>query len=236
MQQVAFIADDFGATEAVNHAIVRAHCDGVLTGTSLMLGQAATAHAVALARETPTLQIGWHVQLCDARPLTRAAWPWPDSPLRAGLALGRAAHRDFLAAELAAQWEAFRATGLRCAFVNGHHHLHVHPAVLRELRRLLPADYAGWVRGFGVRLFGRPTPVSAQLAALVAPLARRGLARSGFRLSDSLWGLDRLHAMQAAEIRAALTKLPPGFHEFIFHPRSEEDADCSALVELRPER
>lgn len=235
MPQAVFIADDFGLSESVNLAIVRAHTHGALTGASLMPGGSAFTHAVTLARAHPTLAVGWHVQLCDSRLLTRASWPWPDTPLRAGLALGWGRHRDFLVAELAAQWQAFAATGLTCAFVNGHHHLHVHPAVLRELRRLLPAEFAGWVRGFGVRLFGRPTPGSAQLAALVAPLARRGLARSGFQLTETLWGLDRLHAMQAKEIRAALARLPDGRHEFVFHPRRlEGDLDLTALLELRP--
>lgn len=233
MMQAVFIADDFGLSCAVNRAIVRAHTHGVLTGASLMTGAPATAEAVALARSHSTLAVGWHVQLCDSCPLTRGSWPWPNTPFRAGLALSLGRHREFLAAELAAQWEVFRSSGLRCAFVNGHHHLHVHPAVLRELRRLLPGDFSGWVRGFDVRLFGRPTPISAQLAVLVAPLARRALARSGFRLSRTLWGLDRLHAMQAAEVRAVLNKLPPGLHEFVFHPRSEGDTDCRALEELR---
>ena len=81
-----FIADDFGLDEATNLAILRAHCAGALHGASLMLGQPGTDHAVALAREHPTLLIGWHLHLCDSRPATRSAWPWGASPGRAGLA------------------------------------------------------------------------------------------------------------------------------------------------------
>jgi hypothetical protein len=260
MQPVLFIADDFGLNEAVNLAILQAHQHGALTGASLMLGQAGTAHAVALARAHPTLQIGWHLHLCDSRPVTCARWPWGDTPLRAGFLLGAtAAHRRFVAAEIAAQWQLFQATGLRLEFVNAHHHLHVHPIVLRALRRTLPAAFDGWVRGFGVRGFGSPsstgapvcnrlgglapkrpvtnrrsTSFAALLAQLAGPLARRALARSGFRTSQTLWGLDRLFAMQAREVRAAMAKLPAGLHEFVFHPRGGAgDADLAALLELR---
>ncbi len=235
MKQVVFIADDLGLCEAANLAIVRAHESGVLTGASLMTGQPGTAHALELVRRVPDLRIGWHLHLCDSRPLTCPRWPWGHSPWRAGLLLAATpANRRFLAAELAAQWHAFAATGLPCAFVNGHHHLHVHPYVLRLLRDLLPSDFDGWVRGFGVRLFGPPVPPGVRLARLAAPLARRGLDRFGFRLARTLWGLDRPFSMRAAEVRAAIGQVDDGLHEFLFHPRRcEGDADLDALIELR---
>jgi hypothetical protein len=235
MRQLAFIADDFGLSEDINLAIVRAHAQGALSGASLMPGQPATAHAVALARQHPTLEIGWHLHLCDSVPVTCAAWPWSDSPWRAGLRLGATmARRQRLAEELAAQWRLFQATGLRCAFVNSHHHLHVHPVVLRELRRLWPAGFGGWVRGFRLRWFGSGSCLRTRGLWLAAPLARRALRQSGFRLSDTLWGLDRTFTMQAREVRAAMAGLTEGLHEFIFHPRAPQgDADLAALLELR---
>jgi predicted glycoside hydrolase/deacetylase ChbG (UPF0249 family) len=231
MPQPAFIADDFGLSEDINQAIVRAHVEGALTGASLMLGQSATAHAIALAREHPTLEVGWHLHLCDAPPVTRATWRWGNSPWRAGLLLGATrANRCCVATELAAQWQRFEATGLRCAFVNGHHHLHVHPVVLRALRRLLPGDWTGWVRGFELRWFGADRPSGVRLWA---PLARRSLRRSGFPRSQTLWGLDRTFAMRAGEVQVALATLPAGRHEFVFHPRGDgSDPDLQALMEL----
>jgi len=234
MKRVAFIADDFGVSDTVNRAILRGHREGALNGASLMTGQPGTAHAAALARDNPTLQIGWHLHLCDSRPVTRPSWPWGCSPLRAGLALATAANRRFVADELAAQWELFRNTGLSCEFVNAHHHLHVHRVVLRELRRILPPDFAGWIRGFGVRRFGGAMSWGTRLTRLAAPWIHGKVARSGFRHSETLWGLDRLFSMQAGEVRAALEGLPEGLHEFIFHPRAcEGDADIEALIQLR---
>ena len=151
MKRVVFIADDFGVGEPVNRAIVHAHRHGALTGAALMMGQPGTDHAVALARENPSLEVGWHLHLCDSRPLTVTEWPWSRSPLWAGLAIGLTGRGRALARrEIGAQWEAFRASGLRCAFVNAHHHLHVHPFVMRTLLATLPEDFSGWLR------WGRP--------------------------------------------------------------------------------
>jgi hypothetical protein len=53
-------ADDFGFSEEVNEAIIRAHNEGVLTSTSLMVTGQAFDHAVRLASENPGLGVGIH--------------------------------------------------------------------------------------------------------------------------------------------------------------------------------
>src|SRR5205823_10804591 len=63
--------DDFGAAREVNAAIVRAHREGILTSTSLMVTGDAAAEAVALARENPRLAVGLHLVLAQGRPSAR---------------------------------------------------------------------------------------------------------------------------------------------------------------------
>ena len=46
--------DDFGVADEVNEGIVRAHRDGILGQTSLMVTGAAASRAVELARARPT--------------------------------------------------------------------------------------------------------------------------------------------------------------------------------------
>ena len=132
--------------------------------------------------------------------------------------------------EVKAQWELFRATKLPCAFVNSHHHLHAHPMVYATLLEVLPRDFPGWLRIGVPRYFGR-TPAKARIAGGQSVWRRR---RCPFRASDTLWGDDRLYAMRADEVRATIATLPPGLHEFMFHPRSvDHDQDFTALLELR---
>ncbi len=63
MKTLIVNADDFGFTPDVNDGIVHAHREGILTATTLMANGAAFDHAVRLARETPTLDVGCHFVL-----------------------------------------------------------------------------------------------------------------------------------------------------------------------------
>lgn len=62
-------ADDFGLDVAVNEAVERAHVDGVLTSTSLLVGAPAAMDAVERAQRLPDLRVGLHPVLADGRPL-----------------------------------------------------------------------------------------------------------------------------------------------------------------------
>ena len=58
-------ADDFGASEQVNVAVMRSCREGVLTSAGLMVTGAAMRHAVALAKDEPTLAVGLHLTLSN---------------------------------------------------------------------------------------------------------------------------------------------------------------------------
>src|SRR2546425_9238689 len=63
MHYVIVNADDFGSSEGINHGIIAAHEQGIVTSTSLMVNTPATAAAVKLARAYPNLGLGLHVNL-----------------------------------------------------------------------------------------------------------------------------------------------------------------------------
>src|SRR5439155_72011 len=114
--------DDFGAAREVNAAIVRAHREGILTSTSLMVTGDAAAEAAALARENPRLGVGLHLVLVQGRPAAPAAEipalrardgafrraPVPTGLRYAWLWLSRAG-RAQLRREIVAQLDAFVA-------------------------------------------------------------------------------------------------------------------------------
>jgi chitin disaccharide deacetylase len=56
-------ADDFGRSASINAAVVRTHCEGILTSASLMVNEPAFDEAVSLAKQNPTLGVGLHLSL-----------------------------------------------------------------------------------------------------------------------------------------------------------------------------
>lgn len=231
---VLFTADDLGLDETTNLAIERAHRLGALTTASLMPGQTSSTHALEVARRNPLLQIGWHLHVCDSHPITCERWPWGKSPILAGIALASwPPARALVRRELQTQWNWIAATGLPCRFINGHHHMHIHPFIASEVFKMVSASFAGWVRGFHVKLFG-----SNRRCHLGYQILRHWSANwlnhwPTNRLTNSLWGLDRLHCMNAAEVVEVLPTLPQdGIHEFLFHPRRGDDLDQRALLNL----
>jgi hypothetical protein len=233
MKIVEFIADDLGLDDATNLAIEHCYREGVLRGASLMLGQKSTKHGVEVARRNPRLRIGWHFHACDSQPLTRKCWPWGRSTVFAGLAFALLpAARELIRREINAQWKQFEATDLTCEFINGHHHLHIHPFLAREMRAVVPQLFNGWIRGFNVKSFD--SGGLGVIRCLRRPSQRWLRDWRQVRCSDTLWGVDRLFSMDSSEVTRAIGQLPDGLHEFMFHPRGgPNDADMRTLLALR---
>jgi chitin disaccharide deacetylase len=138
--------DDFGFSQGINQAILKAHTHGILTSTSLMVTGEACEEAVALAKAHPTLGVGLHLVLvCGRGALPQQTIPhlvdargnFPDNPAKAGLKyqFSQAARKE-LRLEIRAQLEKFRQTGLSMSHVDGHLHLHAHPVVIGILLEL----------------------------------------------------------------------------------------------------
>ena len=225
-------ADDFGLAEAVNEAVERAHREGILTTASLMVGAPHADDAVRRARLMPGLAVGLHLVVARGKPVLPPT-EIPDLVDDAGRLnsnLVRAGFRYFflprvrrqLQAEIRAQFDAFRATGLKLDHVNAHNHMHLHPTVLSIMLRVggeygmravrLPAEpvAAGGYRGGALLgwLFLR-----VWIALMKARLKRAGIAFNRFLL-----GLRRTGAMDARRVRALLAAIPAGDGEIFFHP------------------
>jgi predicted glycoside hydrolase/deacetylase ChbG (UPF0249 family) len=63
MKWLIVTGDDFGITSGINRGIVQAHCEGILTSTSLMVDRPACEEAATLGRACPTLSVGLHLEL-----------------------------------------------------------------------------------------------------------------------------------------------------------------------------
>ena len=104
-------ADDFGFTHDVNSGIIEAHTRGILTATTLMANGPAFDHAVRLAREHPSLDIGCHLVLVQGPGLPRTV-----GELLVALALRRIDPR----AVLRRQVDRIIASGIRPLHLDTH--------------------------------------------------------------------------------------------------------------------
>ena len=226
-------ADDFGRDVAINEAVEAAHRDGILTSASLMVAAPAAADAVARARRLPGLRVGLHLVLIDGKAmlpptavggLVGADGRFTDSLLAAGLRyFFEPGIRRQLAAEIRAQFEAFRATGLVLDHVNAHQHLHLHPTVAR-LVVLIGSDYgmrAVRVPAEPAAVLRRAFPSERHDAPFYRPAIaalRRRLAGAGLVTSEQVFGIAWSGAMVEERVLALLPHLPPGTSEIYFHP------------------
>ena len=233
-------ADDFGAAPEVNAAVIRAHRDGILTSTSLMVTGGAAGEAVALARDHPRLGVGLHLVLAQGRPaappaeipaLMTGAGRFRSGPVSTGMryawaSIWRTGRRQ-LRREIEAQLERFAATGLRLAHVDGHMNMHLHPMVLPVLIELAPQhgiravrllrDDLGAALRYDRRALGRKLAegtVFGVLAALAAPRLRA----AGILTAERVYGLHQTGHMDERYLLAVLPSLPPGLSELYGHP------------------
>ncbi len=227
-------ADDFGAAREVNDAVEIAHRGGILTAASLMVSAPAAADAVARARANQRLRVGLHIVLVEGKP-TLPASALPDlvdasGRFRTDMAASaanmffRPSVRRQLEAEVEAQFDAFRATGLILDHVNTHKHFHLHPtiasAILKSGRRHDLRAMRVPLEPHAVLAKAEPGAKlpSALITAPWAMLSRARLRRAGLRVPDAVFGLAWSGAMTAKRVLGIIENLPEGLTELYLHP------------------
>ena len=240
MKALIVTADDFGVSLPVNEAVETAHTKGILSAASLMTGAPAFEDAVARARRLPSLGVGIHLTMVDGRPvlppdqvpgLVGTDGRFLNDPVRFGMALYFSPSlRRQVEAEIRAQFEKFRASGLSMDHINGHQHFHMHPVMSRIIAEIAPrfgfppvripfepfgasyraiGDRAG-TRAWNTLFFG------AQTAVL-----RRRMKKAGVPVNDIVFGLNDSGAMTERRVLAFLDALPNGVTELYGHPATQ---------------
>lgn len=242
--------DDFGISHSANRAILRAHCDGILTTASLMVTGNACDHAVRLAHENPTLGVGLHLVLAHGKSVLKPSeiiglcnqrFEFESSPLRAGLRyFFKSSLKPYLRQEINAQFSEFKVHGLRLDHLNGHLHFHLHPTVLDIIKR----HHKDWnIRA--MRVTQDPLFLNLRLAwgrffyrfshALIfnrlSSRARGPLARRGIRYTDRTFGLLQNDRITEKYLVRLLQSLRPGTYELYAHPDEDEHShELEALI------
>ena len=237
-------ADDFGISEAVNEAVIRAFSEGVLRSCSLMVTGEAFEHAVSVAHAHPDLAVGIHLVTVMGRAvlppaviptLVDAAGNFVSNPTRAGLKyyfLPQA--RSELRQELRAQFDKFAATGLRLSHIDGHLHMHVHPVIFRAalelglrygVRRMrVPQEEYRLAVNFRRQNTGKKT-LYTLLFGLFAHRMKRQLRGSDFMYTERVYGNLYSGQMDEQYFLYTLDNLHAATNEIYFHP-AVYPADC----------
>lgn len=147
MLEKIFNADDFGISKGVNAAIVKAHKEGILNSTSLMINQKYALQAVDEAKIMPALKVGLHLNLTNEIPAADPA----EIPLLVDakgklkngfvnlLVLSLLKSKELrrqVEIEIRAQIEKYKATGLTLNHIDGHRHVHLIPVIFQVVRKL----------------------------------------------------------------------------------------------------
>ncbi len=142
MKRLIVNADDLGRCPGVDAGIMRAHRDGIVTASTLMANSPDAEHAAALAREAPSLDVGVHLVLTFARPvsdpsripsLLEADGAFPSRP---GPVYGRARAEEVLVEYRAQYARARDLLGREPTHLDSHHFVHDDPQVASALGEL----------------------------------------------------------------------------------------------------
>jgi hopanoid biosynthesis associated protein HpnK len=236
-------ADDLGWTEGVNQGIAEAHRNGIVTSASLLANGAAFGSAVELARSTPGLGVGVHLNLSDGAPvaprelvtsLTNDAGEFEGGPENLLL---RIAKRGLALREVEEEWDAqigkVRDAGIQATHLDGHKHVHMLPGLFEIALRLAKRHAIG-----AVRVAHEASSLRAALSAgdeihtsvvlkqgvqarglkLLARDAREQAQRAGISTADYFCGIAQTGEMTKEGMARLLRSLPEGTTELMCHP------------------
>jgi hopanoid biosynthesis associated protein HpnK len=254
-------ADDLGWTEGVNRGIAEAHRNGIVTSASLLANGAAFESGVELARSTPGLGVGVHLNLSDGGPvaprelvtsLTDDAGEFEGGPESLLL---RIAKRRLALHEVEQEWDAqigrVRDAGIQATHLDGHKHVHMLPGlfeialrlakrygigavrIAHEASSLRAALSAGDEKHAGVVL---KQGVQARGLKLLARDAREQAQSTGISAADYFCGIAQTGEMTKEGVARLLRNLPEGTTELMCHPGYLDQALQNTATRLQASR
>jgi chitin disaccharide deacetylase len=243
-------ADDFGKSPAVNQAILEAHDRGIVTATSIMAAGKAFREAVRIAQSRSRLSVGLHVTLCDGLAvLSQKEIPdlvddygqFETSPSRAWIKYSRTGIQSQLEKEIEAQFDLLAKEGINPTHIDGHHHLHMHPAVFKILCRQAAQRGIPWIRipceplplvfrYFSARRGAMPF-VEWAVFRILKVTHERTARNHGLHIADAVYGLSQSGQVDEQYLFHTLPR-SAGCIEIFTHPEIASKAGCRELEAL----
>jgi predicted glycoside hydrolase/deacetylase ChbG (UPF0249 family) len=240
-----------GWTEGVNRGIAESHRNGIVTSASLLANGAAFASGVEIARSTPGLGVGVHLNLSDGEPVadrelvTTLLNDRGELQGRPESLLLRRARRTLLLDEVEQEWDAqiqkVRNSGIEPTHLDGHRHVQMLPGLFEIVLRLAKRHGIAAVRvsheesslraalSAGAKQKGTVVMrqgVQARGLKLLAPDAREQAERAGIATSDFFCGIAQTGELTREGVLRLLEILPEGTTELMCHP-GYADADLA---------
>jgi predicted glycoside hydrolase/deacetylase ChbG (UPF0249 family) len=238
-------ADDLGLSQEINHGILTAHREGIVTSAALLVNAPATAHALELINQVPKLEIGLHLAIVESlclsegnsiqsprryfnnQPCLHENWKsflWPY--LRGSLNL------DELEAEMRLQIEKFLHKVGKIPFLNATQHLHLLPGVAERVAKLCQEYNISAIRNV------TQTPPANTLSLRLVQnqlLMLLGRKLKGKFLSlkspQHFLGFPECGQLNEQSLKRILVEVPIGCSELMTHP----GFDCPQLRQELPE-
>ena len=251
MRNLIVNADDLGWTDGVNRGIADAHRNGIVTSASLLANGAAFASGVEIARTTPGLGVGVHLNLSDGEPVadrelvTTLLNDRGELENRPETLLLRLARRSVSLNEIEQEWEAqiekVRGVGIDPTHLDGHRHVQMLPGLFEIVLRLAKRHGVAAVRisheesslraalSAGAKQKGTVVMkqgVQARGLKLLAPDAREQAERAGLATVDYFCGIAQTGELTREGVLRLIEILPEGTTELMCHP-GYVDADLA---------
>src|SRR3990167_3530756 len=119
MKYLIVNGDDFGYSFVANKGIIKAHREGIVTSTSVLVDSIAAYEARDLIKKYPNLSVGLHFTVIDKE--TRLAW------LKGTY---KSLIKNQIKKEFERQLKKFvEIVGKKPDHIDGHYHLHTHPRI-----------------------------------------------------------------------------------------------------------
>ena len=236
--------DDFGLSTPVNDAIIKAHEEGILTTTSLMVSAPAAENAIASAKKLTKLNVGLHLVLSNGKAtsptteistLVNANGQLNNNLVRSGIMMYfHSVTKKQLEKEIRAQFEAFKATGLKLDHVNAHNHMHLHPTIFNLIIKIRKEFQITAIRipnepSLDSIINGRKDKLIRELRYLFfKPFISRMkklCKMHDIKYNDIIYGLNDSGHMDINTLVRIIPHISEGITEIYSHPATERWAD-----------
>jgi predicted glycoside hydrolase/deacetylase ChbG (UPF0249 family) len=254
-------ADDLGWTEGVNRGIAETHRNGIVTSASLLANGRAFESGIELARTTPGLGVGVHLNLSDGQPVagrelvTTLLNERGELEGRPKSLLLRLARRSILLEEVEREWNAqiqkVRDSGIEPTHLDGHKHVQMLPGLFEIALRLAKRHGIRAVRvsheesslraalSAGVKQKGTVVMkqgVQARGLKLLAPDAREQADRVGIATADYFCGIAQTGELTREGVLRLMEILPEGTTELMCHPGYVDAELANSATRLQASR